>query len=196
MKKLMFTLAGITAVVLLAGVAYAGVPCAGTSSVNAAPPCGAYCPASDFDIVTVTVVVRDCYGTPLEGEEVLVEPTDLVTHYFCLGEEAKTCTTDVTGTCVVYFHQFGGCDDKLADCGLEFTATASGVVLGPSNRIVTASPDTDATGKVDLSDFIYFAGVYQSTTDCCCDFDCTGKVDLSDFIAFANHYQHKCPELP
>ena len=190
-KRLMLALAGIAAVVLLAGGAYAGVPCAGTSSVNAAPPCGAYCPESDMGIVTVTVVVRDCYGTILPGVEVLVEPIIVAGgHCFCPGEEAKTCTTDVTGTCTVTFHNFGGCDG--VDCGLEFQATAEGVVLGPSNRIITASPDTDASCVVDLTDFIYFAGVYQ-TTDCCCDFDCTGLVDLSDFIAFATHYQHRCP---
>ena len=190
-KRLMLALAGIAAVVLLTGGAYAGVPCAGTSSVNAAPPCGAYCPASDMGILTVTVVVRDCYGTLLPDVEVLVEPIIVAGgHCFCPGEEAKTCTTNVSGTCTVTFHNFGGCDG--VDCGLEFQATADGVVLGPSNRVITASPDTNADCVVDLTDFIYFAGVYQ-TTDCCCDFDCTGLVDLSDFIAFATHYQHRCP---
>jgi hypothetical protein len=153
--------------------------------------------------LTVTVVVRDCYGTVLPGVEVVVEPIIVQYgdppadgHCFCPGEESKTCTTDVTGTCTVTFHNFGGCDGKDIDCGLEFTATAAGVVLGPSNRIVTASPDTDASCKVDLADFIYFASVYQSETDCCCDFDCSGKVDLADFIAFAGHYQHECPPGP
>jgi hypothetical protein len=187
-KKLI--LAGIALVVLLAGSAYAGVPCAGTSDLTASPPCDAYCPASDMGILTVTVVVRDCYGALLPGIEVTVEPLDVVTHCWCPGEEAKVCTTDVNGTCSVTFHNFGGCDG--GDCGLEFQATADGVVLGPSNRVITASPDTDANCIVNLADFIYFAGVYQ-TPDCCCDFDCSGLVNLADFITFASHYQHACP---
>lgn len=192
-NRLMVALAGIAAVVLLAGGAYAGVPCAGTSDVDATPPCASYCPAGDMSTVTVTVTVRDCYGTVLPGVEVIVAPidtTDPAGHCFCPGEESKTCTTDVSGTCAVTFSYFGGCDE--ADCGLEFSCTADGVDIGPSNRITTASPDTNADCIVDLTDFIYFAGHYQ-TTDCCCDFDCTGLVDLSDFIAFAGHYQHTCP---
>ena len=190
-KRLMLALAGIVAVVLLTGGAYAGVPCAGTSSVNAAPPCGAYCPQGDMGTVTLTIGVLDCYGTALDDVEVLVEFLAGTNHCFCPGEEAKTCTTDVTGTCTATFRYFGGCAVQ-AECRASFMATAEGIVLGYVSDIYTASPDTDASCKVDLTDFIYFAGVYQ-TTDCCCDFDCTGLVDLSDFIAFATHYQHQCP---
>ena len=189
-KRLMLTLAGIAATVLLAGGAYAGVPCAGASDVIATPDCGAYCPASDMDTVTVTVTVRDCYGTPLPGLTVVVTPMDDTTHCFCPGEAPDSCVTDVTGTCSVTFSDFGGCDG--ADCGLEFSAVCDGVELGPSNRITTASPDADADCDVDLMDFIYFAGVYL-TDDCCADYDCDGDVDLMDFIAFAAHYLHVCP---
>jgi hypothetical protein len=200
----MLTLAGIAAMVLLAGAANAGVPCAGTSEVIATPDCGAYCPASDMDIVTVTVVVRDCYGTPLPGVWVVVDPIIEDAdpgpgyrpgHCFCPGEAPDSCQTDVTGTCSVTFHQFGGCDTRAVDggdCGLQFSAVSEGVELGPSNRITTASPDTDADCDVDLQDFIFFAGVYL-TDECCCDFDCDGDVDLQDFIAFAGHYLHVCP---
>jgi hypothetical protein len=196
-KRLMLTLAGIAAMVLLAGVAYAGVPCAGTSSVIASPDCGAYCPASDMDILTVEVTVRDCYGTPLAGYVVTVDPIIEMCgdppapgHCFCPGEAPKTCITDIDGYCSVTFSDFGGCDST--DCGLEFSAICEGVELGPSNRVTTASPDSDADCDVDLMDFIYFAGVYL-TDDCCADYDCDGDVDLMDFIEFAGHYLHVCP---
>ena len=102
------------------------------------------------------------------------------------GQRGRVCTSPSA-------HRVGGVAAvDGVDCGLEFQATASGVVLGPSNRIITASPDTNADCVVNLSDFIYFAGVYQSD-DCCCDFDCNGVVNLSDFITFASHYQHRCP---
>jgi hypothetical protein len=194
-KRLMLTLAGIAAMVLLAGGAYAGVPCAAASEVIATPDCGSYCPAGDMDTVTVTVAVKDCYGTPLPGLWVVVYPLDDTTHCFCPGEAPDSCQTDGTGTCSVTFSDFGGCDTKSGDggdCGLEFGATCQGVVLNPSNRITTASPDGDADCDVDLMDFIYFASVYHGD-ECCSDYDCDGDVDLMDFIAFAAHYHHACP---
>jgi hypothetical protein len=196
-KRLMLTFAGVAATLLLAGAVYAGIPCNGTSSVVASPDCGAYCPASDMDVVTVTVTVKDCYDVPLEGKLVTVSPIIVQYgdpprdgHCFCPGEVPQTCTTDANGVCSVTFHNFGGCDGD--DCGLEFQAVVDGVVLGPSNRIITASPDSDADCDVDLADFIYFAGVYLSD-DCCADYDCDGDVDLADFITFAGHYLHACP---
>lgn len=199
-KRLMLTLAGIAAMVLLAGAAYAGVPCAGTSTVVATPDCGAYCPASDMDTVTVTVCVRDCYGTPLPGVWVVVDPIIVPGvgdpgHCFCPGEAPDSCLTDIAGCCFVTFSDFGGCNTKSGDggdCGLEFSAVSEGVELGPSNRITTASPDADANCIVNLQDFIFFAGVYLGD-ECCADYDCNGVVNLQDFIAFAGHYLHACP---
>lgn len=191
MRNLMFTLAGIAAVVLGAGVAFAGVPCAGTSTVVATPSCGAYCPASDMDVVTVTVTVKDCYGTPLEGIVVTVtEAAGATGHCWCPGEDAKVCTTDASGVCTVQFSDFGGCGGT--GCSLQFQADAEGVILGPSQVIVSASPDGNGDCVVNLTDFIAFASVYQ-TADCCSDFNCDGVVNLTDFISFASHYQHGCP---
>jgi hypothetical protein len=153
-------------------------------------------------MVTVTVVVRDCYGTPLPGVWVVVDPIIVPGvgdpgHCFCPGEAPDSCLTDGTGTCSVTFHDFGGCDPKSGDggdCGLQFSAVAEGVELGPSNRITTASPDADADCDVDLQDFIFFATVYLDVPpECCSDYDCDGDVDLQDFIAFAIHYLHACP---
>jgi hypothetical protein len=95
----------------------------------------------------------------------------------------------------VTFSDFGGCDTKSGDggnCTLQFSAVCQGVELGPSNFIVTASPDADADCDVDLQDFIFFAGVYLGN-ECCADYDCDGDVDLQDFITFAGHYLHGCP---
>jgi hypothetical protein len=189
-------LAGIATMVLPGGAACA-VPCAGTSTVIATPDCGAYCPAGDMDMVTVTVTVRDCYGTPLPGLAVVVEPIigmygdpPSPGHCFCPGEEAKTCITDASATCSVNFSDFGGCDGD--DCGLEFSAVCEGIELGPSNRIITASPDANADCQVNLIDFISFATMYI-TGECCGDYDCDGIIILTDFIVFASHYTHHCP---
>ncbi len=191
MRNTVFVLAGIVALAFSAGVAFAGVPCAGTSTVEASPDCGAYCPAGDYGTVTVTVTVKDCYDTPLEGIEVTVtEAAGGTGHCWCPGEDAKVCTTDASGVCQVTFSAFGGCDGT--DCALQFQADAEGVILGPSLPITAASVDNNADCSVTLSDFINFAGVYL-TSDCCSDYDCNGSVALSDFINFANHYLHSCP---
>jgi len=190
--------AGIAAMVLLAGAVYAGVPCAGTTTVVATLGGGTYRAASDMDVVTVTVCIRDCYGTPLRSLWVVVDPIIINNgHCFCPGEAPDTCLTDALGCCSVTFHDFGGCGTKSGDggdCGLQFSAVwqGQGYELGPSNRISRASPDTDADCDVDLQDFIFFAGVYLSD-ECCCDFDSDGDVDLQDFITFAGHYLHLCP---
>ncbi|MFH1311655.1 MAG: hypothetical protein ABIJ00_00355 [Candidatus Eisenbacteria bacterium] len=197
--------AAITAMVFLAGATYAGVPCAGTSDGIATPDRGTYRPASDTDVVTVTVNVRDCYGTPLRDHWVVVDPIIVDVdpgpgykpgHCFCPGEAPASCLTDITGTCSVTFSHFGGCDTKSGDggdCGLQFSIVSEGVELGPSNRITTASPDTDADCDVDLQDFIFFATAYLGD-EWCVDFDWDGDVDLQDFIAFAGSYLHLCPE--
>ena len=186
----------ISATVLLATHAYAGVPCAGTSDVVVTAGCGSYCPEGDMDTVMVTVTLRDCYGTPLAGRWVEIEPIiEDSTHYFCPLESPVLRLTDTEGRCDATFNNFGGCDTRSGDggdCGLEFSAECETTELGPSNRITTASPDADADGDVDLQDFIYFASVY-GTDECCCDFDCDSDVDLQDFIKFAGHYGHKCP---
>ena len=190
MRNVVFALAGIV-VALGAGVAFAGVPCAGTSTVEASPDCGAYCPASDFGTVTVTVTVKDCYGTPLEGVEVTVtEAAGGTGHCWCPGEDAKVCTTDASGVCTVTFSDFGGCDGS--GCGLQFQADAEGVILGPSQPIVAANVDNTADCAVALADFINFASHY-GTSNCCSDYNCDGTVALADFINFASHYGHSCP---
>ncbi len=191
MNKSVVTLIGIAAIGLLPGVAYAGVPCPATSSVGASPSCGSYCPCGGMGMATVGCTVRDCSAAPLPGEIVTVTATSAPPdHCFCPCCAAKVCTTDVNGQCSVQFVHFGGCNGP--NCALSFQAEVQGIVLGPSNTITAASPDTDGNCLVNLSDFIFFAGSYM-THVCCFDYECSGTVDLSDFIAFASHYQHQCP---
>jgi hypothetical protein len=193
--KAMIALAGIIFTLVFGGIAFAGIPCGSTSILEATPDCGAYCPRGDLDAIEVEVTVKDAYGNVLPGQIVSVMPIieyyapDDSGHYFCPPDRIKTGTTNALGKVTVVFDEFGGCD--CDDCGLEFMAIASGMVLGPSNRVVTASPDSDADGDVDLGDFIYFAGSYLRD-DCCADYNCDGVVSLIDFITFTMHYFHTC----
>ncbi len=191
-KKLSVACAGITVLMLATGVAFAGVPCAGTSTVSATgngdcAPGAAVCPAGDYDVVTVTVTVRDCYGNVLPGLEVEVYPNPALTEFcFCTGYESFTDTTDANGVVSGTFQYFGGCGN------LDFYADCEGITLGPSTPINIASYDSNGDCTVNLTDFIAFAAMYLGT-DPCGDYNCDGSVNLTDFIKFAAHYLHNCP---
>ena len=190
LKKLLVACLG-TAVVLAAGVALAGVPCAGTSECNVStnsPDCtateGAFCPQGDGDMVTVGVVIRDCYGNALAGRDVTIAPPG-GNFYFCGG--SQVVSTDALGEASATFSEFGGCGFA------QFTATSEGVVI-QGNLIYSSSFDNDepANGSVSGSDFARFASHYL-TTNVCSDYDCSGQVSGSDFARFASHYLHACP---
>jgi hypothetical protein len=191
-KRMVVALAAASLLVLWVGTAVAaGVPCAGTTTVvatgsGACSPGAAVCPAGDLDNVTVTVVVRDCYGQVLPGLYVDVSPAGVPPAVFCFCDSVKTVgPTDATGTTTAAYADFGGCGD------LQFYATIGAVVAGPSPAITIASPDTDGDCRVTLIDFGYFALSYL-TGDPCCDYDCDGTVNLVDFGTFALHYLHLC----
>lgn len=180
-------------------LAFAGVPCAGTSTVTAAgdgecAPHATVCPGGDMDTVRVSITVRDCYGTPLPGLMVTVYPTaaSTINLRFCIGEESKAVgPTDVTGYTQADFAGFGGCDY------LSFEALVSGVILGPSPAIHIASPDYVQDWQapmciVDLVDFSWFAKSFL-TNDPCWDYNCDGQVNLLDFGRFAQHFLDNCP---
>jgi hypothetical protein len=168
----------------------AGVPCAGTSTVSAMgigicpASAAATCPGGDYDYVIVTVLVKDCYGTPLQGQMVAVEPYGPIC--ICPGEESKIAgPTDNDGMTSITFSKFGG-------CGLtEFYAHVGTVTIGPSVSILILGPDNNSDCVVDLVDFGNFATSYL-TNDACSDYDCSGLVDLIDFGNFASHYLHGC----
>jgi len=176
---------------LISGMAFAGVPCSGTTSVVATgddvcAPGAAVCPQGDLHTVNVTVTVRDCYGTPLAGEMVDVSGS-AATGKFCFCVTPKTVgPTDALGQATAQFADFGGCGD------LQFYATIGTVVAGPSPAITVGSPDGDGDCDVDLVDFGIFASNYF-TTSSCSDYNCDGLVDLIDFGIFASHYFHACP---
>ena len=194
LKKLLVACLG-TAVVLAAGVAFAGVPCAGTSECNVSVAhfdptvvCtgteGYFCPLGDQDTVHVAVVVRDCYGNALAGRDVTI---NYPATGFCFCEAAKVVQTDALGEASTYYTQFGGCGF------LQMSATSGGVTfLG--NLVYAANVDCLAPADcgVTLGDFAQFAA-YYNTTEPCVDFDCNGLVALGDFARFAAHYDHACP---
>jgi hypothetical protein len=147
------------------------------------------CPLGEGDSVTVTVTVVDCLGAPLSGLEVEIFADPEAGLCFCPGERVQA-TTNAEGVAVVGFRRFGGCGfvswyaDASYGCGLT---------IGPSDPVFIVSYDCGVYNcVVDLVDFIFFCGQYQ-TTEPCCDFNNDGFVNLSDLILFAEHYYHTCP---
>jgi len=191
-KKVLTACAGFVVLLLVSSMAFAGVPCAGTTTVTATgngdcAPGAIVCPQGDADIVTVTVTVRDCYGTPVAGQYVDVSPAGVMGSAFCFCDSVKTVgPTSASGVITAQYQYFGGCGD------LQFFATIGVVIAGPSPAITIGSPDGDGTCAVNLSDFGLFANNYFTSASCS-DYFCNGVVDLPDFGYFVNHYFDTCP---
>lgn len=189
-EKVLIACAGL--VLLISGVALAGVPCAGTTTVvatgnSSCAPGAAICPNGDYDQVDVTVTVKDCYGTPLAGQMVTVNAAPAGSPFcYCTGEASQLVgPTDASGVVAATFEKFGGCGD------MEFYATIGTVTAGPSVSILIASPDNTGDCSVNLVDFGNFALDFNGT-DPCSDYNCDGAVNLIDFGNFALHFNHNC----
>ena len=183
------------AVLLVAGVAAAGVPSASTSTVERAgqgtPPCNpnvaVVCPAGDLGSVLVTVTVRNVYGDPLPSKTVNCQATPVTgTFCFCPGENPQSGVTDVNGQVFFTFDNFGGSGN------LQFNADCEGVSFIPSTPIYIASPDVNGSCLVDAVDFSVFGTNYMLPYPPC-DYNCDGIVDAIDFSVFGTHYLHGCP---
>ena len=198
-KKVLIACAGL--VLLISGIALAGVPCAGTTTVVATgshvscAPDATLCPNGDYHTVDVTVTVKDCYGTPLAGQMVTVNASPPGSP-FCYCPDGEPVPHDYSdskivgptgssGVVVATFDKVGGCGDMV------FWATTAGVTAGPSLSIYIASPDNNGDCSVDLIDFGNFALAF-TTADPCSDYNCDGLVDLIDFGNFAQHFTHHC----
>jgi hypothetical protein len=189
-KKVLTACAGLVVLLLVSGMAFAGVPCASTTTVSASgngvcAPGAAVCPGGDLDGVVVTVTVRDCYGAVVPGQWVDFSPAG-VTGQFCFCDSVKTAgPTDVNGQTSATYTRFGGCGD------LSFYATMGTVVAGPSPAITIGSTDNNGDCTVNLVDFGNFAGAFLSD-ESCHDYNCDGTVNLVDFGNFAGHFLHSC----
>jgi hypothetical protein len=185
---------------LISGVALAGVPCAGTTTVvatgnSACAPGAAICPNGDYDAITVTVTVKDCYGTPLAGQTVTVNATPAGSPFcYCADgepapddfEDSKIVgPTNASGVITANFAKFGGCGD------MEFYAVMGAVTAGPSASIYIANVDNNGDCSCNLVDFGNFASDFNGTNPCS-DYNCDGQVNLVDFGNFATHFNHNC----
>jgi len=192
LKKLLIPVFGIVALAVLSGIALAGVPCAGTSTVvvteNSAQCTGAaaICPAGDKDTLKIEVTVLDCYGTALSGKSVTLTPISSG-FKFRAADSSKVAATDVLGKVSWGYKCFGGCGN------LQFQAVVDGVTIGPSTAIYIANFDNNAvpTGKCDAVDLGIFGTNYGSTTWPCGDFNCSAKTDAVDLAIFGTHYGHQ-----
>ena len=192
LKKLLIPCFGIVALAVLSGIALAGVPCTGTSTVvitenNVGCAAGAaICPKGDLDTVTVTITVLDCYGTALAGKSVTIQPA-AAGFVFNVADSARVLVSNALGVVSQKYMKFGGCGN------LRFQAVSDGVTLGPSAPIYVSNMDnvlgTPAL-KCDGLDLSLFGQYYGLTTFPCGDYNCSGKTDGLDLSIFGQHYGH------
>ena len=186
LKKLLIPI-GIVALFSLGSIALAGVPCTATSSIvatetNASCVAGAaLCPKGDFETITVTVTVLDCYGTALSGKSVKVDVIGAPTLLLQAADSTKTILTNGSGQVVIAYAKIGGCGN------IQFTSLVQGVTIGPSNVLYCSNPDNNGTGRVDGTDLTFFAADYGLNAPCS-DYNCSAKVDGTDLTFFAAHY--------
>jgi len=183
------------AVLLVAGVAAAGVPSANTSTVERAgqgtlpcnPDIAVVCPAGDLGSVLVTVTVRNVYGDPLPSKTVNCQAAPVTgTFCFCPGENPQSGVTDVNGQVFFTFDNFGGAGNLL------FNADCEGVSFIPSAAIYIAGPDNSGSCLVDAVDFSNFGIAFGNPVPSC-DYNCDGTVNALDFSVFGASYGHGCP---
>jgi len=191
----LFGLAGLI-VLLVAGVAAAGVPSANTSTVERAgqgtptcnPDAAVVCPTGDIGSVLVTVTVRNVYGDPLPSKTVNCQAAVVTgTFFFCAGETPQSGVSDSNGEVVFTFDNFGGCGS------IQFNADCEGVSFIPSTTIAITSPDNSGSGAVDGIDLSVFGQAYGVPNLPCHDFNCDNTTDGLDLSLFGTSYGHGCP---
>jgi hypothetical protein len=195
LREMKILVAALAILLSFAVYASASVPSASTSTVecevqgssNCVPNSAVVCPASDMDLIHVTVTVRNVYGDPLPDKTVDCYAIEVSGVFcWCPGESLQTGVTDVNGQAFFDFTDFGGCGN------VQFGATSEAVVFNPCTQIFVASPDINGDCIVNATDFAMFASMYL-TTNACGDFNCDGTVGAADFAIFAAHYLHACP---
>jgi hypothetical protein len=159
-----------------------------------------FCPSDCFDALSFDLTARDSLGTALPGLDpdnfyVVISNLDKYEGGFCHCEGSRTWTpqvpTDDDGiTRVQLWGEIGGC------ALIEAIGYICGREIG-RDTVLTRSTDMDASGCVDLPDYITFAENYL-TDYWCADFQnpASSGVDLADFILFSWHYDHCCLDVP
>ncbi len=168
------TLVGLT-------VCFTAVACLGLSAtfaprgVLSCPTSTTVCPRGDWG--WIEVVVSDLVGHPI---------TVSAAGPFCFKAGQTPQVFPSSGVDLVIFDQFGGCG------GITVTVSCPvcmATIVTPA-PIFVASPDNNASCKVDATDLLIFAGSYGRNVPCC-DYDCSSRVDGVDLMNFAKHYGHQ-----
>jgi hypothetical protein len=198
---------GLVLLLGMAGFAYAGIPCAETSSavatITGANPPGCItdlvaCPNGDMGCLEVVVVVNDCYGTPVEGATVTITPMAdvLYSALFCACTPSMSDVTDSFGTVTFLYCCFGGCGTLYFDVVANVGGTD--YPLNPSNVTPFKSPDNDGSCAVGLADLAQWVA-WRGTDEFCGNYDCSTTsptVGLADLAMWVAHRGHDCSTCP
>jgi hypothetical protein len=177
-------------VLAFAGVATAGIPDPGLSTVVLGPDAGMVtCPQGDapaYEYITVTAKRSDATpiaGIPYNSFFFTVTGGDVtITHVDAQTNAAGEIRFDMVGDETII--ALPPDPELLVECQI-YT-----VVLTAGDDIPVNSFDIDGNGQVGLSDFGIFSSIYL-TSDARGDFDWNGTVGLSDFGLFSAHYLHQ-----
>lgn len=190
MKKALLSLAIAGSMILMSGLAIAGVPSETLSSASAAAGCISITPAGTGATLaskglTVSVTVLDGNGDPIDAypfSDVWFDDDGTDDISLCQGGSVADANTDASGNTTISGAIAGG---GATQAGMN--VYLAGVKLsGPAIAIDVNSPDLNKDLIVNLQDLSLFSADFNSGADPFrSDFSCDGEVNLVDLGQFA-----------
>ncbi|RKZ13207.1 hypothetical protein DRQ53_11545 [bacterium] len=197
MNKRLLSLAVIGSMLLMAGVASAGIPDDTTSTASSAggvvmiTPSGAGASLASAG-ATVTVTVLDVGSLPVANypfQDIWLDDTGDAAISLCQGGSAADANTNASGVTTIGGVISGGGFTQNTQVWIAGTPLAA-AMTGTSPAL--NSPDIDGSLGVDIVDFGTFGADFGSTqfrSDLVFD----GVVDISDFGTFGTSFGQVCP---
>jgi len=163
---------------------------------NGQPLNACYSYGGGISDATITLVVRDFYGTPIpffpaEDAWLGTSSGGLVT---CLGGSIADGDTDLNGETTFTNPVFGGAASDYT--GGETTVVYVDGMPLPQPGFTDMgfnSADIDGDLLVNLTDVVFFAGVYHGAYEYYADFCWDGLINLTDIVLLAQAMTAECP---
>lgn len=201
MKKGLLSLALAGSMILMSGLAVAGVPSETLSSASGAAGCISITPAGTGATLaskglTVSVTVVDGNGDPIAGygfSEVWLDDDGTGDIALCQGGSVADFNTNASGNTTISGAIAGGGNTQSG-----MNVYLAGVKLaGPAIALDVNSPDINGDLVVNLQDVSAFSADFNSDPNPAnrpfrSDFSCDGNVDLVDVGRFAAANGQSC----
>lgn len=195
MNKRLLSLAVVGSMLLMAGVASAGIPDEVESTASSAGGVVMITPSGAGGSLaaagaTVTVTVLDAGMLPVQNypfQDIWLDDTGDLAIALCQGGSTADANTNASGVTTIGGVISGGGFTQNTQVWIAGTPLA-----GTPLTVALNSPDISGDLVVDIVDFGTFGGDF-GTTQFRSDFVFNGSVDISDFATFGVSFGQTCP---